>query len=103
MYFSSSHPDLIEALEMVIASGFTRILTSGGKPNAYAGLSKLKQMAEVAGNRIAIMPGGGVRAENIAAIKEHVGVMEYHSSALNTHTNLPDELEIRNMKSLLLR
>ena len=96
-------PDLTEAVETLIACGFSRILTSGGKSNALEGLAALKHMADVAAGRIDIMPGGGVRASNIAAIMEQTTVKEYHSSALDTQTQLPDEQEIRTMKRLLAK
>jgi copper homeostasis protein len=74
-------PDLLSALEDVIATGAHRILTSGGAPNVTAGMRQITQMVRAAKGRIAIMPGGGVSPENIADLAEATGAKEFHSSA----------------------
>ena len=73
--------DPFEALEDIIDIGCERILTSGQKPNALDGAELIKQLIEKAGDRIIIMPGSGVRADNIIAIAETTGAVEYHTSA----------------------
>jgi copper homeostasis protein len=50
-------------------------------PNAANALPLLKQLVEKANGRIIIMPGSGVRANNIKSIIEATGVREIHSSA----------------------
>jgi copper homeostasis protein len=72
---------MLEALEDVIEIGCERILTSGGVPNALNGAEQLKLLVEKAANRIVIMPGSGVNAENIAQIASITGAVEFHSSA----------------------
>ncbi len=72
-------PDQFSALETAIQLGFERVLTSGGKPTAFDGLSRIHQLFSHAGNRIAIMPGCGVTAENIDAVLA-TGVSEVHAS-----------------------
>ena len=62
--------DPFEALEDIIDIGCERILTSGQKPNALDGAELIKQLIEKAGDRIIIMPGSGVRVDNIIAIAE---------------------------------
>ena len=74
-------PDLMTALEDVMATGASRILTSGGAPNATAGMHMIAEMIEASKGRIAIMPGGGVSIDTIAAIAETTGATEFHSSA----------------------
>ena len=74
-------PDLPAALEAVLASGARRILTSGGAPDAARGRARIARMVAAANGRIAIMPGGGVSAGNIAAIASATGATEFHSSA----------------------
>lgn len=70
-----------KALEDVIASGFQRILSSGLHPNAEKGCDILKTLVDTAGDRIIIMPGSGVRSNNIAQLMEKTGATEFHSSA----------------------
>jgi copper homeostasis protein len=86
-----SCPDLPAALEAVIESGAQRILTSGGKSRATDGLAALSRLVSSAGNRIAIMPGGGVRAANVQLILRATGAREIHTSLVvaNSHHNRP--------------
>jgi copper homeostasis protein len=74
-------PDLSAALMDVLETGATRILTSGGAPNVTRGTPQIARMVQAAKGRIAIMAGGGISAENIAAVAEATGVIEFHSSA----------------------
>ena len=69
------------ALEEIIATGCKRILTSGQVPNAADALALLKKLVEQAGDRIIIMPGSGVRSNNIKEIMQATGAKEMHSSA----------------------
>jgi copper homeostasis protein len=56
--------DPLLALEELIAIGFTRILTSGGAKSALEGVLSLKLLNESAGNKIEILPAGGVNESN---------------------------------------
>jgi len=91
----------VEALEEIIECGFDRILTSGQKQTAVEGAKIISELIIQAKERIIIMPGGGVRAENILEIKNRTGAKEFHSAAVNLQTMLPEENEIRQMKNLL--
>jgi len=73
--------DPFKALEDIIATGCKRILTSGQVPNAADALALLKKLVEKAGDRIIIMPGSGVRSNNIKEIMQATGAKEMHSSA----------------------
>jgi copper homeostasis protein len=73
--------DPFKALEDIIATGCKRILTSGQVPNAADALALLKKLVEQAGDRIIIMPGSGVRSNNIKEIMQATGAKEMHSSA----------------------
>lgn len=73
--------DPIKGLEDIIQTGCKRILTSGQVPNVQNALPLVKQLVKLANDRIVIMPGSGVRANNIKNIVESTGVMEVHSSA----------------------
>ena len=79
---------LEDALEDVIAAGADRILTSGGAQDALTGSRKLHSLVEIAGRRIHVMVGGGVRAANVQKIAETTGASEFHSG-LRTATSSP--------------
>jgi copper homeostasis protein len=69
-----------EALEQLIQIGCERILTSGQKPFAPEGIELIRLLNEKSDHRIAIMPGSGVRKENIKMLAEVTGCAEFHSS-----------------------
>jgi copper homeostasis protein len=73
--------DPFQALEDIIECGCTKILTSGQLPNANDGKTLIKQLTEKADDRIIIMPGSGVRSENIKELAKFTGAVEMHSSA----------------------
>ncbi len=73
--------DPFKALEDIISLGCARILTSGCKPTALQGAPLLAELVERAGDRIIIMPGCGVREDNIAEIARLSGAKEFHFSA----------------------
>jgi copper homeostasis protein len=67
------------AVERLIEAGVQRVLTSGGAPTAREGCTRLGELARQANGRIVIMPGGGVRASNVAAIVHATGAREVHA------------------------
>jgi len=75
------------ALEEIIATGCKRILTSGQVPNAADAIPLLKKLVEQAGDSIIIMPGSGVRSNNIKEIMQATGAKEMHSSARQMQTS----------------
>jgi copper homeostasis protein len=72
-------PDLHAALEAVVATGATRILTSGGKPSAEQGVAVLAGLVTTAADRITILPGGGINAANLGEIVRATHTREFHS------------------------
>jgi copper homeostasis protein len=72
--------DPFEALEAIIEAGCQRILTSGLQPTAIQGVYLIQQLVAKAQDRIIIMPGSGVRAENVKELAEKTGATEFHSS-----------------------
>ncbi|MBB1284293.1 copper homeostasis protein CutC [Flavisolibacter sp. BT320] len=72
--------DPFAALEELIQIGCQRILTSGQKPLATEGADLLAQLVVQAADRIIIMPGSGVRPDNIAKLAKKTGAVEFHSS-----------------------
>jgi copper homeostasis protein len=105
------------ALEIIIGTGAKRILTSGQVPYAFDGKELIQQLVQKANNRIIIMPGSGVRSNNIKALQACTSAQELHSSArlavkssMQYHPNsmketieniLVDAKEIKAMKALL--
>jgi copper homeostasis protein len=71
----------MDALEDIISIGCERILTSGQKPTAIEGAALLNELVRQADNRIIIMPGSGIRANNISELKEKTSADEFHTSA----------------------
>ena len=76
--------DPFKALEKIIDTGCQRILTSGQKPTAIEGVELIRELVKEADNRITIMPGSGVKKENIKSLVEHTGAMEFHAALRNT-------------------
>ncbi|MBL7751790.1 MAG: copper homeostasis protein CutC [Chitinophagaceae bacterium] len=69
-----------EAMEQLIGIGVERILTSGQQPAAPDGAELIAALNKAADDRIVIMPGSGVRADNIKMLAEKTGCKEFHSS-----------------------
>ena len=73
--------DPFKALEDIISIGCERILTSGQKPSVNEGMQLLTDLVKQANERIIIMPGSGVRADNIVALSNQTNAIEFHTSA----------------------
>ena len=72
--------DLFKGLEDVINTGCNRILTSGGKDTALEGADIVRNLIDLARNRIIIMPGSGITENNIAELVKRTGLSEFHGS-----------------------
>jgi copper homeostasis protein len=95
----AAHP--LAAMEDITECGFNRILTSGQMKTALEGADMISFLTKKSNGQVTILPGGGIRSNNIMELKEKTGLREFHSAALNTTTMLADENEIRKLKSLL--
>ncbi len=69
-----------EAMEQLIDIGCERILTSGQQLVAPDAIELIATLNKEAAERIIIMPGSGVRKENIQQIAFATGCTEFHSS-----------------------
>ena len=69
------------ALEDIIKTGCTRVLTSGQKPNVLDATALVKELVLQAKGRIIILPGSGVRSNNIFQLARETDAKEFHSSA----------------------
>lgn len=78
-------PDLFQALHDVASAGARRILTSGGKANVSEGMKVIARLISFAPENIVIMPGGGIRPENVQEIVIQTHAREIHLSALALH------------------
>lgn len=72
--------DPFEAMEELIEAGCQRILTSGQTLTATEGADLIKKLMIAADNRIVIMPGSGVKKENIKALAKATNAEEFHAS-----------------------
>lgn len=73
-------PVLSDAIEIAVACGFERILTSGRARSAIDGLADLKTSVEMAAGRLSIMPGSGINLDTVDALLTQLDVQEVHSS-----------------------
>ena len=74
-------PNRNDALLQLIDCGFDRILTSGGAKSAIEGTAELADLQRLAGDQIEILPGGGIRAENLASLIQGTGIRQIHTAA----------------------
>ena len=73
--------DPVAAVEPAVALGFDRILTSGGATRAADGAVVIRAMRARAAGRIVVMPGSGVRPDNVVSLLAQTGAGEVHASA----------------------
>ena len=84
--------DPIKGLEELIEIGVDRVLTSGQEDSAIKGVKLIEELIEIAANRIAIMPGSGVKSDNINNFKA-IGANEIHGSFSKNGKTQIDVLE----------
>lgn len=90
-------PKPLDVIQKLIHVGFDKILTSGGKPNAEAGIPLITEMNKLFGSQIKIMAGGGIKETNIQKIVQKTNVSNCHFSASETCFGL-DNMYIENQK-----
>ncbi|WP_193210766.1 copper homeostasis protein CutC [Luteolibacter marinus] len=73
--------EMDEALEIIAGFGFERILTSGGAPTVPEGLDAIAALVKLADARIDILPGGGIKPDQVGEILRRTGVGQIHLSA----------------------
>ncbi len=72
--------NLYELMELLIARGFHRVLTSGGAPTAPQGAEMLRRLVIGANERIGIMCGGGITPTNLEALAQETGARMFHGT-----------------------
>lgn len=70
--------DPFEALATLVALCVDRILTSGQEATVIEGLDVIAELTRRAGDRIIVMPGGGITARNVARVAAVAGIREIH-------------------------
>lgn len=77
-------PDPFRALEQLIDLGFTRILTSGQEDSVPEGLELIRRLIEKADGRIEILPGGGIKPQQVRSVVQATGCRQIHLVAWST-------------------
>ncbi|MCT4628979.1 copper homeostasis protein CutC [Winogradskyella sp.] len=78
-----------KTLEQLIDLGVDRVLTSGQKSTAENGLELLKELNEIANNKIVILAGGGINVDNAFKFKD-AEIQEIHASASHQLSSVQD-------------
>jgi copper homeostasis protein len=76
--------DPFATLEELVNLGVHRILTSGQQLTAEVGIPLLKNLVDLARDRLIILPAAGINASNAKRIWQETGVTELHFSAFET-------------------
>jgi copper homeostasis protein len=77
-------PDPFRALDELVDLGITRVLTSGQQDTVPEGLDLIKRLADYAGDRIQVMPGGGIKPFNFDDVVTRTGCRQIHVAAFTT-------------------
>ncbi|MFC1545411.1 copper homeostasis protein CutC [Gemmatimonadota bacterium] len=87
-----------EALDTLIGLGIDRVLTSGQGRSVLDTLDMIANLVTHADGRITVMPGGGVREDNIREVLERTGAGEVHFTAFSRRESA---MEYRNRRPMM--
>ena len=73
--------DLEESLDTLIELGVDRVLTSVAQASVVDDLDRLAALVERSNGSIVVMPGGGIRSDNVVSVASVPGVTEIHIGA----------------------
>jgi copper homeostasis protein len=73
--------DPASAIQTLIQCIVDRILTSGQKPSTEDGIALIRDLQKTYGDRIELLPGGGVTKKNAKKILRETGCMQIHMTA----------------------
>lgn len=76
--------DPLTAFERVVELGADRLLTSGAAPSALEGSALIAELVRRAGDRITILPAGGIDERTAARVVAETGASELHFTATRT-------------------
>lgn len=85
--------NLASALDALVAAGVARVLTSGQRDTALAGIDILRETVRLARGRIRIMACGGLDESNVAEVLRRSDADELHFAAQRT---VPSAMLYRN-------
>ena len=80
--FDMTH-DPFKAIETLVGLGIDRVLTSGQEATVLEGLPLLAELIDRAGDRIVVMPGGGITSRNVERIVSTIKPREIHFASLD--------------------
>jgi len=80
-------PDPFRALDQLVELGITRVLTSGQEDTVPEGLPLIKRLIEYAGDRIQVLPGGGIKLNALRQVVEATGSNQVHLTAFKTQAD----------------
>jgi copper homeostasis protein len=75
--------DPFQAIETLIGLGIDRVLSSGQEATILEGLPLLAELIDRAGDRIVVMPGGGITSRNVERIVSATKPREIHFASLD--------------------
>jgi copper homeostasis protein len=77
-------PDPFRALDQLVDLGITRILTSGQQDTVPEGANLIRRLIEYAGDRIEVLPGGGIKPFNLEDVVSRTGCSQVHLTAFKS-------------------
>lgn len=72
--------DPYQAMEQLIGLGIDRVLTSGLKSKAMDGIKLISELQKRYGDRIELLAGSGMNADNAKEMMDRTGISQIHSS-----------------------
>ncbi|MEU0545174.1 copper homeostasis protein CutC [Nocardia sp. NPDC005978] len=81
--------DPFTGFDLLLESGFTRLLTSGRQDSVLDGVPLITQLVNLADGRIDVMACGGVRADNARRVIELTHVRDLHAAVRIPVPELP--------------
>ena len=73
--------DPLAAADQLVDLGVTRLLTSGQRSSSLEGADLIRRVADRTRGKLQVMPGGGIRPENVLEILEKTGCDQVHVGA----------------------
>jgi copper homeostasis protein len=92
--------DHLEGLNILKELGVQRILTSGCNGTALQGYEMLNELVDESEEEVIIMPGGGIRPENIKQLLK-TGAIEYHSAAMPANSHVTNSKMVKELAEVI--